>query len=158
MRQFFLVLSGMVLMNINSHKIPFISKLFWAHLISPTSWAELVKIKDEINEKQLLYFFKGLTTGLVSICLIGTIIGYYLYNILPTYLVSIPVFIMPLYITILMLRAVELFYRVAVISGGLIGPVLFPYTGDWSIIIAGISGGTIGLCVNYFVEKRNKNA
>ena len=158
MRQFFLVLSGMVLMNINSHKIPFISKLFWAHLISPTSWAELVKIKDEINEKQLLYFFKGLTTGLVSICLIGTIIGYYLYNILPTYLVSIPVFIMPLYITILMLRAVELFYRVAVISGGLIGPVLFPYTGDWSIIIAGISGGTIGLCVNYFVEKGNKNA
>ena len=58
MRQFFLVLSGMVLMNINSHKIPFISKLFWAHLISPTSWAELVKIKDEINENNFYIFSK----------------------------------------------------------------------------------------------------
>ena len=158
MRQFFLVLSGMTLMNINSHKIPFISKLLWAHLISPTGWAELIKIKNEFQEKELLSFFRGLSLALITINTFTTIIGFKLYDILPTDIVSIPVFIMPLYITILMLRAVELYYRVAVVSGGIIGPILYPYIGDWSIIIGGLVGGTLGLLINYLLKKGKSNA
>ena len=158
MRQFFLVLSGMTLMNIHSHKIPFISKLFWAHLISPTGWAELIKIKNEFQEKDLLSFFRGLSLALITIHTFTTIIGFKLYDILPTDIVSIPVFIMPLYITILMLRAVELYYRVAVVSGGIIGPILYPYIGDWSIIIGGLVGGTLGLLINYLLKKGKSNA
>ena len=52
MRQFFLVLSGLTLMNIHKHKLSFITKLFWAHLISPTGWAELTKVKNEIDENK----------------------------------------------------------------------------------------------------------
>ena len=158
MRQFFLVLSGMTLMNIHSHKIPFISKLFWAHLISPTGWAELIKIKNEFQEKDLLSFFRGLSLALITINTFTTIIGFKLYDILPTDIVSIPVFIMPLYITILMLRAVELYYRVAVVSGGIVGPILYPYIGDWSIIIGGLVGGTLGLLINYLLKKGKSNA
>ncbi len=158
MRQFFLVLSGMTLMNIHSHKIPFISKLLWAHLISPTGWAELMKIKNEFQEKELLSFFRGLSLALITINTFTTIIGFKLYDILPTDIVSIPVFIMPLYITILMLRAVELYYRVAVVSGGIIGPILYPYIGDWSIIIGGLVGGTLGLLINYLLKKGKSNA
>ena len=158
MRQFFLVLSGMTLMNIHSHKIPFISKLFWAHLISPTGWAELIKIKNEFQEKDLLSFFRGLSLALITINTFTTIIGFKLYDILPTDIVSIPVFIMPLYITILMLRAVELYYRIAVVSGGIIGPILYPYIGDWSIIIGGLVGGTLGLLINYLIQKGKSDA
>ena len=158
MRQFFLVLSGMTLMNIHSHKIPFISKLFWAHLISPTGWAELIKIKNEFQEKDLLSFFRGLSLALITINTFTTIIGFKLYNILPTDIVSIPVFIMPLYITILMLRAVELYYRIAVVSGGIIGPILYPYIGDWSIIIGGLVGGTLGLLINHLIQKGKSDA
>ena len=158
MRQFFLVLSGMTLMNIHSHIIPFISKLLWAHLISPTGWAELIKIKNEFQEKELLSFFRGLSLALITINTFTTIIGFKLYDILPTDIVSIPVFIMPLYITILMLRAVELYYRVAVVSGGIIGPILYPYIGDWSIIIGGLVGGTLGLLINYLLKKGKSNA
>ena len=158
MRQFFLVLSGMTLMNIHSHKIPFISKLFWAHLISPTGWAELIKIKNEFQEKDLLSFFRGLSLALITINTFTTIIGFKLYDILPTEIVSIPVFIMPLYITILMLRAVELYYRIAVVSGGIIGPILYPYIGDWSIIIGGLVGGTLGLLINYLIQKGKSDA
>ena len=158
MRQFFLVLSGMTLMNIHNHKIPFISKLLWAHLISPTGWAELIKIKNEFHERELLSFFRGLSLALVTINTFTTIIGFKLYDILPTDIVSIPVFIMPLYITILMLRAVELYYRVAVVSGGIIGPILYPYIGDWSIIIGGLVGGTLGLLINYLLKKGKSNA
>ena len=158
MRQFFLVLSGMTLMNIHSHKIPFISKLFWAHLISPTGWAELIKIKNEFQEKDLLSFFRGLSLALITINTFTTIIGFKLYDILPTDIVSIPVFIMPLYITILMLRAVELYYRIAVVSGGIIGPILYPYIGDWSIIIGGLVGGTVGLLINYLIQKGKSDA
>ena len=158
MRQFFLVLSGMTLMNIHSHKIPLISKLLWAHLISPTGWAELIKIKNEFQEEELLSFFRGLSLALITINTFTTIIGFKLYDILPTDIVSIPVFIMPLYITILMLRAVELYYRVAVVSGGIIGPILYPYIGDWSIIIGGLVGGTLGLLINYLLKKGKSNA
>ena len=158
MRQFFLVLSGMTLMNIHSHKIPFISKLFWAHLISPTGWAELIKIKNEFQEKDLLSFFRGLSLALITINTFTTIIGFKLYDILPTDIVSIPVFIMPLYITILMLRAVELYYRIAVVSGGIIGPILYPYIGDWSIIIGGLVGGTLGLLINHLIQKGKSDA
>ena len=158
MRQFFLVLSGMTLMNIHSHKIPFISKLFWAHLISPTGWAELIKIKNEFQEKDLLSFFRGLSLALITINTFTTIIGFKLYDILPTDIVSIPVFIMPLYITILMLRAVELYYRIAVVSGGIIGPILYPYIGDWSIIIGGLVGGTVGLLINHLIQKGKSDA
>ena len=158
MRQFFLVLSGMTLMNIHSHKIPFISKLFWAHLISPTGWAELIKIKNEFQEKDLLSFFRGLSLALITINTFTTIIGFKLYDILPTDIVSIPVFIMPLYITILMLRAVELYYRIAVVSGGIIGPILYPYIGDWSIIVGGLVGGTLGLLINHLIQKGKSDA
>jgi len=158
MRQFFLVLSGMTLMNIHGHKIPFISKLFWAHLISPTGWAELIKIKNEFQEKDLLSFFRGLSLALITINTFTTIIGFKLYDILPTDIVSIPVFIMPLYITILMLRAVELYYRIAVVSGGIIGPILYPYIGDWSIIIGGLVGGTLGLLINHLIQKGKSDA
>ena len=158
MRQFFLVLSGMTLMNIHSHKIPFISKLFWAHLISPTGWAELIKIKNEFQEKDLLSFFRGLSLALITINTFTTIIGFKLYDILPTDIVSIPVFIMPLYITILMLRAVELYYRIAVVSGGIIGPILYPYIGDWSIIVGGLVGGTLGILINHLIQKGKSDA
>ena len=67
MRQFFLVLSGMTIINIHAHKISFLSKLLWAHLISPTGWAELTKVKNELEEKELLTFFQGLTLALVTI-------------------------------------------------------------------------------------------
>jgi hypothetical protein len=71
--------------------------------------------------------------------------------------VSIPVFIMPLYLTILMLRAVEIYYRVAVFSGGIICPILFPYIGDWSLILAGLFGGTIGVITSYLLPKWSSN-
>ena len=112
----------------------------------------------ELEEKELLHFFKGLTLALVTITSLATIIGYKLYYLLPSDIVSIPVFIMPLYLTILMLRAVEIYYRVAVISGGIICPILFPYFGDWSLIIAGLCGGTLGLGVNHFLNKSKANA
>ena len=157
MRQFFLVLSGMTIINIHAHKISFLSKLLWAHLISPTGWAELTKVKNELEEKELLTFFQGLTLALVTITSLTTIIGFKLYYFLPSYIVSIPVFIMPLYLTILMLRAVEIYYRVAVFSGGITFPILFPYIGDWSLILAGLFGGTIGVITSYLLPKWSSN-
>ena len=86
-----------------------------------------------------------------------TIIGYKLYDFLPNDIVSIPVFIMPLYLTILMLRAVEIYYRLAVVTGGIIGPILYPYIGDWSLIIAGLVGGSTGLMISYYFNKDKIN-
>jgi hypothetical protein len=45
-----------------------------------------------------------------------------------------------------------------VISGGVICPILFPYFNDWSLIIAGLCGGTLGLAVNHFLNKSKANA
>ena len=157
MRQFFLVLSGLTLMNIHKHKLSFITKLFWAHLISPTGWAELTKVKNEIEEKELFKFFQGLSLALVIFNSTTTIIGYKLYDFLPNDIVSIPVFIMPLYLTILMLRAIEIYYRLAVVTGGIIGPLLFPYIGDWSLIVAGLVGGSVGLMISYLLNKDKIN-
>ena len=105
--------------------------------------AELVRISDKAT---VMRDGKDVgVLGLVSICILGTYIGFKLFDILPTHLIAIPVFIMPLYITILMLKATDVFYRVAVVSGGILGPILFPYIGDWSIIISGFIGATFGL-------------
>ena len=152
-----MVLSGLTLMNIHKHKLSFITKLFWAHLISPTGWAELTKVKNEIDEKDLFKFFQGLSLALVIFNSTTTIIGYKLYDFLPNDIVSIPVFIMPLYLTILMLRAIEIYYRLAVVTGGIIGPLLFPYIGDWSLIVAGLVGGSVGLMVSYLLNKDKIN-
>ena len=86
-----------------------------------------------------------------------TVIGYKLYDFLPNDIVSIPVFIMPLYLTILMLRAIEIYYRLAVVTGGIIGPLLFPYIGDWSLIVAGLVGGSVGLMISYLLNKDKIN-
>jgi hypothetical protein len=47
---------------------------------------------------------------------------------------------------------------VAVISGGIIGPILFPYIGDWSIIVSGFIGGSIGLIADTIQKKNRSNA
>ena len=154
-RQFFLVLSGIKLLNLENFKISLLQKLFWAHFISPTGWAELIRVNKELKSNEIFPFFKGLSVGLISICILGTYIGFKLFDILPTHLIAIPVFVMPLYITILMLKATDIFYRFAVVSGGILGPILFPYIGDWSIIISGFIGATIGLLAHK-IQTRNK--
>ena len=118
----------------------------------PQNTGLFLKKKFKSNKYKILINRKNLGVGG------ATIIGFKLYDILPTDIVSIPVFIMPLYITILMLRAVELYYRIAVVSGGIIGPILYPYIGDWSIIIGGLVGGTLGLLINHLIQKGKSDA
>ena len=65
---------------------------------------------------------------------------------------------MPLYITILMLRTTDLFIEWPLSAGGIIGPILYPYIGDWSIIVSGFFGGSIGLIADTIQKKNRSNA
>lgn len=152
-RTLFMVLSGALIMDFKNKKIRFLEKLFWAHWISPTGWTLISTNLDKIKKEDLYFYFKGISIGLVSMCSIGLIIGYYFLENIPRILISIPIFFIPLWLIILMLNAKGIFYKSSIFSSGLYLFILHPYVENWSIILAGFLSAFTGFFCERILKK-----
>ena len=157
-RTFLIVLSSVTLMDFKGQKIGFFHQLFLVQFLSPTSWTEITAAQTRFQGAQLLSYFKGMSLSLVLMVVSGVAIGYFLHPFIPLWMMAIPLFIMPLYLSSLVVSVRHKPYLVAALTGGIVGPASFPFAGEWSILIAGGAGCLALMGYEVIFEKGADNA
>jgi predicted branched-subunit amino acid permease len=116
-----------------------------ANWVAITCWALTMLHTPAIPREQRLAWFMGCALVLWSASLIGCVIGYIAAGALPTPISLALVFLNPLYFMLLCLQDLKQRSRaLAMLLGALFCAVLHPFVPDWSLLIAGIVGGTAG--------------
>ena len=79
--------------------------------------------------------------------------GFFLTDLLPPELLRVVIFVTPIYILLLIINARQKANRLAVVFGGALSPVFFPFVGEWAILLAGLIGGTLASLYGRFIAK-----
>lgn len=125
-----------------------------SHLIAVTSWINMLKKQNKVKQSQKFNYFLGMGGVLWLISIIATVVGYLLSDILEKKLLVALVFFNPLYFLIMTVITVDKKHlRITFILSIITFPLLYQFTNDWSILLAGILSGTIGFL---FFEGKNE--
>ena len=115
-----------------------------AHLIAMTSWVFTMRRAIEIDQTFRLSFLLGMGGGLYILSCIAVPVGYYLTQSVPPALSLGLVFLNPLYFMLVFCNDFSERGRVlALLFGAILGPTLFLWSPDWSLLIAGLTAGTL---------------
>ena len=123
------------------------------HMIAVSSWLIMKDNYKKIDKKYRLDYWFGIGFGTLSAAVISTLLGYLISDYLTKEMMIGLAIVNPIYFLCMMIGAMSnLKIIVAVLSGALLGPILYLITPEWSILIAGIIGGSIA-----FLTKDKKN-
>jgi predicted branched-subunit amino acid permease len=115
-----------------------------AQLISMTGWAwTMVRFPSIPPERRLGYFF-GFALTLLASASTATALGFLAGDLLPPLAKVAFVFMSPMYFLLMLTGSTsDSLSRAAVIGGAVVGPVAHFFTPQWSVLLAGLVGGTL---------------
>jgi predicted branched-subunit amino acid permease len=121
------------------------------HFIAVTLWVECFRLLPQVPRERRIAFTNGLGVGLVSTCLIATVVGYHLAANLPPMFGAAILLLTPLAFLLSTARNCR---QLADVVALVLGLALFPlvsllHTGV-DILISGISAGTIAYGVHWW--------
>ncbi len=115
-----------------------------AHWIAVTGWAVTLQVAPRLPANERLAFFTGFTLALWGASLACTAIGYQLPGALPERVSLALLFLNPIYFMVMFLGDLRLrTRRYALTLGFVLGPALFLLDPDWSLLGAGLIGGSL---------------
>ena len=153
MRMMLMVISGANILNIKKYKLSLFRQVIIFHLMAITSWAQIGHMKDKLIDDDLIKYYAGFSVSIFMFGMTGTLIGFYIGDIISNEILRISIFITPLYILLLVVNSKETFNKISVYLGGLLVIIFYPIAGTWSILISGIFGGSIALLLTYKLKK-----
>ncbi len=123
------------------------------HMIAVSSWLIMKDTYKKIDKKYRLDYWLGIGCGTLSAAVISTLIGYLISDFLTKEMMIGLAVVNPVYFLCMMIGAMNNLKTIIAVSGGaLLGPILYLATPEWSILIAGIVGGTIAFFIK---DKKN---
>ena len=126
-----------------------------AHFIAITCWTEAFRRLPSMPPHLRMPHFLGLGTALMSMLMIGTVIGHLLAGAVPPLLMTALLFMTPLYFTMsLIVNAKDVTDWAALGAGLVLGPVFFIAAPGFDLLLSGLVGGTIA----YLVGARSRDA
>lgn len=114
-----------------------------AQLLSLSGWTMAVARFPHIAREQRLYWWYGFTVVLVGASAASTAAGYLGADRLPSLARLALVFTVPVYYVLILTGAVR--DRIAALGlacGAIAGPLAYLATPQWSVVLAGLAGGT----------------
>ena len=119
-----------------------------SHVLAMTNWALCLGRVRELPLPQRMPYFLGFALTNWVVCMTTTLVGYFLVDSFPPIVNRGLVLISPLYFLIILSGE----YRNRLASGALLlgavlGPLLYRVTPEWSILAAGLIGGTLAYVV-----------
>ena len=118
------------------------------HFLAVSSWLIAKDRIQTVDQKNRLDFWIGIGVGTWSTAIIATIVGYLLSDYLSKDIVIGLAIINPVYFACMMVGAMKSkSISTAVILGAILGPSLFLFSQEWSILIGGTLAGTIAFFV-----------
>ena len=123
------------------------------HMIAVSSWLIMKENYKKIDQKYRLDFWFGIGCGTLSAAVVATLLGYWISDYLTKEMMIGLAIVNPIYFLCMMIGAMNnIKIIIAVSSGALLGPIFYLATPEWSILIAGIVGGSIAFFIK---DKKN---
>ena len=153
MRMLLMVISAADMMHLKSHHLPVWKRVFWMQFLAITAWAHLGFAQQKYPSHLLLPYYQGFSLTIFTFGILGTVMGFFLTDLLPPELLRVVIFVTPIYILLLITNARQKANRLAVVFGGVLSPLFFPFVGEWAILLAGFIGGTLASLYGRFIAR-----
>ena len=116
-----------------------------AQLVSMTGWAwAMARFPSIPAERRLGYFF-GFALTLMASASAATALGFVAGDLLPPLAKLAFVFMSPIYFLLMLAGSTnDALGRAAIVFGAIVGPLAHLVTPQWSVMLAGLVGGTLG--------------
>ena len=127
---------------------------FLAHFIAVTSWFNMFAVHKQLKQQNKFAYFLGLGGFLWFNAVICTMLGFSISHLVShDFLIGL-VFINPIYFLIMTVSSLnKKKLTTSVIIGAVLSIFLHQHTPEWSVLIAGITSGTLG----FFIFKKESN-
>ena len=118
--------------------------LLAVHGVAITAWIEGMRRLPDVPQRLRLSHFLGISGGLVAVSAIGTVAGFLAAGALPPLLAAVLLFLTPIYFMISMLATARVRADyLAIIVGGIVGPLAYLAAPGFDLLAAGVVGGSI---------------
>jgi predicted branched-subunit amino acid permease len=123
------------------------------HFVAMTAWAVSMRDFPKIKPEERLSYFTGFAFVCWAVSTPATVLGYMLAGQVPSYINLGLVFINPLFFLLTFTEVKPRANRMAILMGGPIGLLSYLWFPDYSLLIAGLFGGTMA----YMIDKHFRN-
>ena len=124
------------------------------HFLAVSSWLIAKDSYKKINAKYRIDFWIGIGVGTWSTAVIMTLLGYLAADLLNKEMLIGLAIVNPIYFFCMMIGAMKnIAIAISVILGTTLGPVIYLFSTEWSLLFAGLIAGTIAYL---FGEKDGK--
>jgi predicted branched-subunit amino acid permease len=127
-----------------------------SHLISMTSWAVMMREFAAIAPERRAAYFTGFGLVCWACGIPGTVIGYMIAGHVPMPITAGLVMLNPLFFLLSFADVKAQASRLALLIGGISGPIVYGYAPGWSILICGLAGGTAAFLIDASLRRRPK--
>lgn len=118
------------------------------HFIAMTGWAVAIRRCPQMDTEQRLPYFLGFAVALWLACLAGTAVGFFLAELFTDLITLGLIFLNPMYFVLILTGETRSRIGiVALIVGAICGPPIHLLIPEWSLIIAGVLGGTVAFLI-----------
>ena len=124
------------------------------HFIAVSAWLIMKSNYETIKKKDRVDFWIGIGSATWSVAVISTILGFYLADYLNKDMLMGLAILNPIYFTCMMVGAMKTIQiTLSVLLGGILGPVFYFISPEWSILLGGLIAGSI----SYLIGEKNVN-
>ena len=124
------------------------------HFLAVSSWLIAKDSYKKINAKYRIDFWIGIGTGTWLTAVLMTVIGYLAADLLNKEMLIGLAIVNPIYFFCMMIGAMKnIAISISVILGTTLGPVIYLFSTEWSLLFAGLIAGTVAYL---FGEKDGK--
>ena len=121
---------------------------FSCHFIAISAWLIMKSNYKKIPKKHRIDYWIGIGSATVSVSVIGTFLGFSFSEYLNKDMMLGLAILNPVYFLCMMIGASKTIpVTLSVLLGTILGPIIYLFSPEWSILIAGIIGGTLAYLV-----------
>ena len=121
---------------------------FSCHFIAVSAWLIMKSNYKKIPKEYRIDYWIGIGSATVSVSVIGTFIGFSFSEYLNKDMMMGLAILNPVYFLCMMVGASKTIpVTLSVLLGTILGPIIYLFSPEWSILLAGVIGGTIGYLV-----------
>ena len=121
---------------------------FSCHFIAVSAWLIMKSNYKKIPREYRIDYWIGIGSATVSVSVIGTFIGFSFSEYLNKDMMMGLAILNPVYFLCMMVGASKTIpVALSVLLGTTLGPIIYLFSPEWSILLAGVIGGTIAYLV-----------